>query len=70
VFDEFPDIPINLEVKVDDDQLIQLTYDLILKFGRKDSVVWGSFKDTGKKRERERERERRWKIISLFFYSC
>lgn len=45
VFEAFPNIPINIDVKVNDDRLISKISDLIKQFKREDYTVWGNFSD-------------------------
>nr|CDS28042.1 glycerophosphodiester phosphodiesterase [Hymenolepis microstoma] len=45
VFERFPQVPINIDVKTDSDVLIKNISDLIEEFGRRDITVWGSFSD-------------------------
>ncbi|CAG0917484.1 unnamed protein product [Notodromas monacha] len=42
VFEEFPDVPINVDIKVDNDVLIATTADLIAQFKREKLTVWGN----------------------------
>lgn len=43
VFQEFSNIPINIDIKENECQLIKHVSDLINEFGRADLTVWGSF---------------------------
>lgn len=43
VFQEFPNVPINIDIKDNDFQLINQVSKLINEFGRTDITVWGSF---------------------------
>jgi hypothetical protein len=44
VFETFPDVPINIDIKTKGDvELIHKTQALIEKFNRKDRTFWGSF---------------------------
>lgn len=43
VFEAFPDIPINVDIKTNCDVLIDKTHELICKYNRKDLTVWGNF---------------------------
>lgn len=45
IFEKYPDLPINLDIKVDNDELIKKVNDLIIKFNREHITVWGSFKE-------------------------
>ncbi|XP_072326005.1 lysophospholipase D GDPD1 isoform X2 [Scyliorhinus torazame] len=45
VFEAFPDTPINIDIKVDSDVLIQKVSDLVKKFNRQDITVWGNVSD-------------------------
>nr|CAD7442088.1 unnamed protein product [Timema bartmani] len=45
VFQEFPGIPINIDIKVDDDNLIRKVSDLIKQYHREEITVWGNFSD-------------------------
>lgn len=47
VFKAFPNTPINLEVKNDDEICILKTQALVEKYNRRDKTIWGSFKDEG-----------------------
>jgi hypothetical protein len=46
VFKECPGIPINLDVKINNDELIKKINDLIVKYKRERLTVWGSFNET------------------------
>ncbi|KAK9679955.1 Lysophospholipase D gdpd1 [Basidiobolus ranarum] len=41
VFQAFPDVPIHLEVKPNNPELAKKVYDLIQKYNRQDSILWG-----------------------------
>ncbi|XP_073257208.1 lysophospholipase D GDPD1-like isoform X1 [Porites lutea] len=43
VFKAFPDIPINVDIKSNSDELIDKTHELICKYNRKKITVWGNF---------------------------
>lgn len=43
VFQEFPNIPMNIDIKENDSRLIQEVSALINEFERADLTVWGSF---------------------------
>ncbi|KAJ6653366.1 hypothetical protein lerEdw1_009267 [Lerista edwardsae] len=43
VFKKFPGIPINIEVKMDNDELIQKVADLVRKYNRSHLSIWASF---------------------------
>ncbi|XP_012262414.1 lysophospholipase D GDPD1-like [Athalia rosae] len=45
VFDAFPNLPINIDIKVNDDRLIAKVSDLIKEYNREDFTVWGNFSD-------------------------
>lgn len=45
VFRSFPNIPINIDVKVDNDKLIKEVSRLIKEHKREDYTVWGNFDD-------------------------
>ncbi|CAG5125819.1 unnamed protein product [Candidula unifasciata] len=45
VFDEFPHMPINIDIKVDDDLLIQQVNDLVKQYNREEITAWGSRSD-------------------------
>lgn len=45
VFEKFPKVPINIDIKVDDDLLIKKVSDLITKYSREEYTVWGNFND-------------------------
>lgn len=42
VFERFPNTPINIDLKENDDELIEKVYELIVKFNRQDLTVWGN----------------------------
>jgi len=42
VFEEFPNIPINLDVKAYNEELIELVHKLICEYDRKDTTIWGN----------------------------
>ncbi len=46
VFREFPDIIVNLDIKIDNDELIRKVNELIKKYNRENLTVWGSFRDS------------------------
>lgn len=45
VFEKFPNVPINIDIKVDDDLLIKKVSNLITKYSREEYTVWGNFND-------------------------
>lgn len=45
VFEAFPTIPINIDIKINDDQLISKVSDLIKQYNREEYTVWGNFSD-------------------------
>lgn len=45
VFREFPKIPINIDIKVNSDQLISEVDTLVRKYDREHLTVWGNFSD-------------------------
>lgn len=45
VFEAFPTIPINIDIKVNDDRLISKVSDLIKQYNREEYTVWGNFSD-------------------------
>lgn len=45
VFHAFPNLPINIDIKVDDDNLIREVSKLIMEYKREDYTVWGNFSD-------------------------
>lgn len=45
VFKKFPKVPINIDIKVDNDLLIKKVSDLITKYNREEYTVWGNFND-------------------------
>ncbi|KAL6448048.1 hypothetical protein ACFW04_000234 [Cataglyphis niger] len=45
VFEAFPNIPINIDIKINDDQLISKVSDLIKQYNREEYTVWGNFSD-------------------------
>ncbi|CAK9812259.1 Lysophospholipase D GDPD1 [Anthophora quadrimaculata] len=45
VFEAFPNIPINIDIKVNDDHLITKVSDLVKEYNREDYTVWGNFND-------------------------
>ncbi|OQR78801.1 glycerophosphodiester phosphodiesterase domain-containing protein 1-like [Tropilaelaps mercedesae] len=42
VFERFPNVAINIDIKDNDDELIEKVHDLIEKFNRKEITVWGN----------------------------
>lgn len=42
VFKAFPNTPINIDIKIDDDELITKVNELIREFNREDLCIWGS----------------------------
>ncbi|GAB1607334.1 lysophospholipase D GDPD1-like [Argonauta hians] len=46
VFKDFPSIPINIDVKVNDDILIQKVAELVKEFNREEITVWGNKEET------------------------
>ncbi|XP_069508144.1 lysophospholipase D GDPD3 isoform X2 [Ambystoma mexicanum] len=42
VFQKFPNIPINVEIKEDDDELIKTVSDLVRRYHRCDKTIWAS----------------------------
>ncbi|XP_066593268.1 lysophospholipase D GDPD1-like isoform X2 [Prorops nasuta] len=45
VFEAFPDFPMNIDIKINDDRLIQEVSNLIRQYKREDYTVWGNFSD-------------------------
>ena len=45
VFQNFPDMRINLDIKVHNDELIRKVNELIIKYKREKITVWGSFSE-------------------------
>lgn len=45
VFEAFPHIPVNIDIKINDDRLIAKVSDLIKKYNREEYTVWGNFSD-------------------------
>ncbi|XP_031844659.1 lysophospholipase D GDPD1 [Nomia melanderi] len=45
VFEAFPNIPVNIDIKINDDQLISKVSDLIKEYNREEYTVWGNFND-------------------------
>jgi hypothetical protein len=45
VFKNFPKVPINIDIKVDNDLLIKKVSSLITKYNREEYTVWGNFND-------------------------
>jgi len=43
VFQTFPEIPFNLDLKADSEELMHKTHDLIKKYNKEDLVIWGGF---------------------------
>ena len=43
VFEAFPHIPINIDIKINNDELITKVSDLIKAYNREDYTVWGNF---------------------------
>lgn len=46
VFEAFPDIPINIDIKIDDDELIEKVHALIKEFKREHLTAWGNRSDS------------------------
>lgn len=44
VFAKYPTIPISVDIKVDNDELVDLVGDMIKKYDRQSITVWGSFR--------------------------
>lgn len=45
VFEAFPNIPINIDIKINNDGLISKVSDLIKEYNREEYTVWGNFSD-------------------------
>lgn len=45
IFHKYPSLPINLDVKVDNDELIEKVNNLVKKYKREHLIVWGSFNE-------------------------
>ena len=45
VFEAFPNIPINIDIKVNNDELITKVSNLIKEYNREEYTVWGNFSD-------------------------
>ncbi|KAK6190000.1 hypothetical protein SNE40_001956 [Patella caerulea] len=46
VFDEFPDLPINIDIKIDNNELIAKVSDLVKLYNREEITAWGNRSDT------------------------
>lgn len=46
VFQQFPNIPINIDIKVDDNKLIHEVSELVKAYSREHLTVWGNFSNT------------------------
>ncbi len=44
VFRDFPDVAVNVDVKVHDERLVRDVSDLVRRFGRESRTVWGNYK--------------------------
>lgn len=45
VFEAFPRMPINIDIKINNDKLIFKVSELIKKYQREEYTVWGNFSD-------------------------
>lgn len=45
VFETFPQMPINIDIKVNNDELISKVAELIKQYKREEYTVWGNFSD-------------------------
>ncbi|XP_076832538.1 lysophospholipase D GDPD1 isoform X2 [Brachyhypopomus gauderio] len=45
VFEAFPRIPINIDIKVNDDRLIRKVSEMVVKYDREHLTVWGNSRD-------------------------
>lgn len=45
VFEAFPTMPINIDIKINDDTLIDKVSELTKYYNREDYTVWGNFND-------------------------
>lgn len=45
VFQQFPNVPVNVDIKSDNDELIKKVAQLTSEFKREDLTVWGNFQD-------------------------
>ena len=45
VFETFPEMPINIDIKINNDELINKVSELIKKYNREEYTVWGNFSD-------------------------
>lgn len=45
VFEAFPQMPINIDIKVNDNKLIDKVSELIKKYDREEYTIWGNFND-------------------------
>eukprot|EP00062_Callorhinchus_milii_P020252 gi/632975748/ref/XP_007904400.1/ PREDICTED: glycerophosphodiester phosphodiesterase domain-containing protein 1 [Callorhinchus milii] len=45
VFEEFPNTPVNIDIKVNNDVLIQKVSELVKEYNRQDLTVWGNASD-------------------------
>lgn len=43
VFAEFPGTPVNIDIKVPDERLVQKVHQLVQEYEREDITIWGSF---------------------------
>ncbi|XP_026888190.1 lysophospholipase D GDPD1 isoform X2 [Electrophorus electricus] len=45
VFEAFPSLPINIDIKVNDDRLIRKVSEMVIKYDREHLTVWGNSRD-------------------------
>lgn len=45
VFEAFPQMPINIDIKVNNDELISKVSELVKEYDRQEYTVWGNFSD-------------------------
>lgn len=50
IFKLFPNMPINIDIKFNSDELVRKVHELIVKYKRENLTIWGSFKDVVSKK--------------------
>jgi len=62
VLQKYPTLPLNIDIKAESDELIDETHQLLKKYKRTDSVIWGSFRESTTKKLHAKD-----STVPLFF---
>ena len=69
VFKDFPEMPMNIDMKGSNDEAIQKVYDLIVEFQREDITFWGDMNENLNLRIKEKGQNRGIRTFSSIKYT-